>query len=227
MTVAAQKINLLRYESMAGSQKFAIWISCCLFLLILSACGPVVTPTYFIPPFIPKITPATAQSISFFTPAVMTLPPPATLPPAQTSAAPQATSGAETPPAASPPPTSLPTSSPTSACSDALVYLADLNYPDGSIVTPGQSVEKQWRVQNQGSCNWDGRYRLKLLGGFPALGAPSEMALYPARAGAQVTLAIQFTAPREAGVYRTSWQAYNPAGSPFGDAIYMEIVVQP
>jgi hypothetical protein len=223
MTVAAQKINSSGTHSMAGSPKFAVRISCCLFLLILGACGPVVTPTYFIPPSIPKITPATAQSISFFTPAVMTLPPPATLPPAT----PQATSGAETPPAASPPPPVPPSSSPTPACSDALAYLADLNFPDGSIVTPGQSVEKKWRVQNQGSCNWDGRYRLKLLGGFPALGAPSEIALYPARAGAQVTLALQFTAPREAGVYRTSWQAYNPAGSPFGDAIYMEIVVQP
>jgi hypothetical protein len=82
-------------------------------------------------------------------------------------------------------------------------------------------------VQNQGTCDWDSRYRLKLVNGFPALGAPEEMALFPARAGTQAILTIKFTAPQEPGSYHTYWQAYNPAGSPFGEAIYMVILVQP
>jgi hypothetical protein len=65
---------------------------------------------------------------------------------------------------------------------------------------------------------------LKFVGGLE-MGA-SEQALYPARAGTQVTLEITFTAPSEPGNYTTAWQAFGPQGEPFGDAIYMEIVVE-
>jgi hypothetical protein len=117
--------------------------------------------------------------------------------------------------------------SPTPACTPSLKYLQDLNYPDGSLVAPGQNVEKQWRVENNGSCNWDENYRLKLIDGFMPLGAASELALYPARAGSQATITINFVAPLDAGTYRTSWQAVDTQGTFFGDAIFMEIVVQP
>jgi hypothetical protein len=108
-----------------------------------------------------------------------------------------------------------------------LHYVEDINYPDGSIVNPGQSVIKQWRVENNGLCNWDGSYRLKLIEGYPPLGAGGEQALYPARAGIQAIITINFTAPQDAGTFRTAWQAVDPQGNPFGDAIYMEITVQP
>ena len=80
-------------------------------------------------------------------------------------------------------------------------------------------------MENNGSCNWDARYRLKLLDSFPPLGASGEQALYPAISGTQATLSIKFIAPLEAGTYRTAWQAYGPGGTAFGDAVYMEIVV--
>jgi len=127
----------------------------------------------------------------------------------------------------SPTPQTVVPASPTPACTASLKYLQDLNYPDGSLVSPGQSIEKQWSVENNGTCDWDSRYRLKLIDGFPPLGAAGELALYPAGAGFQATLTIDFTAPVDAGTYRTSWQAVDPQGSPFGDAIYMEIIVQP
>lgn len=80
-------------------------------------------------------------------------------------------------------------------------------------------------MENNGSCNWDARYRLKLIDGFPPLGASGEQALFPARGGTKVTLMINFTAPLEAGAYRTAWQAHGPGGTPFGEIVYMEIVV--
>lgn len=127
-------------------------------------------------------------------------------------------------------PTPVPTIEPPSptpkTCSDSLNYLADLNYPDRSLVSPGKVIEKQWRVENNGSCNWDGRYRLKLQKDSAPLGAAGEMALYPARAGTQATISINFSAPLEAGTYRTAWQAYNPEGLAFGDVVYMLIIVK-
>jgi hypothetical protein len=192
-------------------------MSYCAFLLFLTACGQTATPTFFIPPSSPKITPSPVISISFSTPTPLITHPTATSPAAT--------------PTQTPTPSSLPQSfesaSPTPPCTASLSYLQDINYPDGSLVTPGQTVEKQWRVENNGSCDWDERYRLKLINEFPALGASNEQALYPARAGFQATITINFIAPVEAGTYRTSWQAVDPQGNPFGDAIFMEIIVQP
>jgi hypothetical protein len=127
-------------------------------------------------------------------------------------------------PTFTPPPVPTSSPSPTPPCTDGLAFVDDLTIPDGTIVISGQNLEKQWLVQNNGSCNWDARYRLKFVGGLE-MGA-SEQALYPARAGMQATLRITFTAPLEPGGYTTAWQAFGPDGEPFGDAIYMEIIVQ-
>jgi hypothetical protein len=115
---------------------------------------------------------------------------------------------------------------PTPECTDSLYFLNDLTIPDNTIVAPGGSIDKQWLVQNNGTCNWDSRYRLRLINDNP-LGAPSEQALYPARSGTQATLRILFTAPADAGSYVSEWQAYDPNGIPFGDSFFIKIVVQP
>jgi len=120
---------------------------------------------------------------------------------------------------------SAPNPTPTSPCTDNLTYLQDLTIPDDTVLAPEAAIDKQWLVQNSGTCNWDERYRLRLLSG-DALGAPIEQALYPARAGAQVVLRLVFTAPSEPGTYRSAWQAYDPQGQAFGDPVFIEIVVQ-
>lgn len=130
--------------------------------------------------------------------------------------------------ASSPSPTSIPTlfvPTPTPPCTDSLTFVNDLTITDGTLVTAGQSIDKQWLVTNSGTCNWDSQYRLKLISGN-AMGAAIEQALYPARAGSQAVLRIMFTAPNDAGSYRSAWQAFNPAGQAFGDPIYVQIVVQ-
>ncbi|HEY3312984.1 MAG TPA: NBR1-Ig-like domain-containing protein [Anaerolineales bacterium] len=200
--------------------KYAIRLSYCVLLFLLAACSPATTPTPFIAPFTQKLTPTASVSSPVLAPtlAVTLQVPGAIATSTETLAAPtlEATLAA---------PTAETASTTPSACTDSLRYLQDLTYPDGSAVTPGQILEKQWRVENNGSCNWDGRYRLKLLDGYPALGAASEQALFPARAGAQSTLSIFFTAPAEPGTYRTAWQAFNPDGVGFGEVVYMEIIV--
>jgi hypothetical protein len=129
---------------------------------------------------------------------------------------------------ATPTPTGLPRElrpSPTPACTDILSFLEDVSIPDGTVFRPGESLDKRWRVENSGSCNWDDRYRLRLISG-PDLGAIPEQALYPARSGAQIELRIVFTSPAEPGTYRSAWQAHDPQGRPFGDPFYIEIVVE-
>jgi hypothetical protein len=112
----------------------------------------------------------------------------------------------------------------TQACTDNLTFLEDLSLPDGTVVKPGESLDKRWLVQNSGTCNWDERYRLKFNSGAE-LGAEIDQALYPARGGTQANLRIIFTAPTNAGSYQSAWQAYNPQGQAFGDIIYLQVEV--
>ena len=223
MTAPAEKNNLAMLRSLYRNQQYAIGSLYCVLFLLLAACSPSVTPTPFIAPHGPKNTPTTAPT---GTPTLPSTPTELVSPTA--SSTPQDTS---TPgPTVEPSETALPspTLSPTpKSCTDSLKFLADLSFPDDTVVTPGQVLTKQWRVLNDGTCDWDEFYRLKLVDGYPALGAASEMALYPARAGTKTDLSIVFSAPQEAGTYRTVWQASNPQDLPFGAAIYMQVIVRP
>jgi len=174
-----------------------------LLVLFLSGCGGTQIPaTLYLPPTrsLPTETP-TPIPVTIFTPAP-------DLPLTEAAAAP--TTFQDTP---------------QPICENDLSFVSDLTVPDGSIFEPGATIDKRWRVENSGTCNWDSRYRLRFILG-DAMGTTVEQLLFPARAGTQTEIAILFTAPDEPGVYRSEWQAYGADGAPFGDPIYMEVVVQ-
>jgi hypothetical protein len=109
-------------------------------------------------------------------------------------------------------------------CTDILIFVEDLTIPDGTLVQPGESLDKRWMVRNDGTCNWAEGYAIRLVSGL-AMGVTEVQALYPARSGSEAMIRMQFKAPGEAGRYITAWQAYNPNGERFGDPFFMEIVV--
>lgn len=167
--------------------------------LALAACGPATAPAYFVPPTsagLPSVPLPTVDSGGVVIPAAPT-------------------SGRL-------PTIAVPT--PTPPCTDGLTYNHDITIPDGTNFAPGQPIDKQWLVTNSGTCNWDARYRLKLVGGDPMAASPLQ-ALFPARAGTQATIRIVFTAPQQAGFYQSQWQAMNPDGVTFGDPFYIQIAV--
>jgi hypothetical protein len=165
-------------------------------LTFASACAPQITPT----PFRPPTKPVSTQILSTTTPV------PALYTPVPTSTA-----------------TVTATAGP---CTNSLKFIQDVTIPDETSISFGAAIDKQWLVDNNGTCNWDSTYRLKWIGGDP-LGAVQEQALYPAHAGTQATLHIIFTAPIVEGTFESAWQAYGPDGNAFGDPIYMKIVAVP
>lgn len=166
-----------------------------LVLISASACIPLPTATRFIPP--------TAQSL-LIEPALI-------INPTQNVVVIQTT----------PLPTIIPTINPAD-CINSLTFIDDLTIPDNTPIVYGATIDKQWLVQNSGTCHWNADYRLRHTGGA-VLGAPEELALYPARSGTQATIQITFTAPFTDGRYESAWQAFDPAGLAFGDPIYMRI----
>jgi hypothetical protein len=122
-------------------------------------------------------------------------------------------------------PTYLVPFTPPATCISGLTFINDVTIPDFSIVAAGTSLDKQWLVQNSGSCNWDSHYRVRLIAG-DGLGASPEQALFPARSGTQATLRMIFTAPMVPSQYLSEWQAFDPQGVPFGDTFFIKIIVQ-
>src|SRR6266496_496914 len=105
-----------------------------LILLFASACSPASTPTPFRPPTIqaPLIEPTLI------------------IHPTQEIVLIQST----------PLPTIFPTVNPEE-CSNNLTFIEDLTIPDNTFTTFGLVVDKQWQVENSGTCNWNSNYRLK------------------------------------------------------------------
>jgi len=169
-------------------------------IFLASACSPLPTATPFIPP---------TNQAPLIEPTLIFVPSPTPL-----------TQVLEIP---------LPTIIPTidqSGCVNNLTFLEDITIPDNSFVSFGSIIEKQWLIENSGTCHWNDKYMLRHTGGA-GLGAPEVIALYPAKSGSQVTIQIIFTAPFEEGVYESAWQAFDPNGFPFGDPIYMRIIATP
>jgi len=172
---------------------------CFLAVLLLGACGETGTES----PAIPEtIIPVLEQTDTPTATATVTIPPSDT-------------------PAPSPVPSDTPVPPP---CTPDLTFITDVTIQDNSVVAPGSVMDKQWSVQNSGTCDWDGTYRLRLISG-PDLGV-QDQALYPARAGTQAVIQMSLTAPLDAGWYTSTWQAMAPDGAGFGQVITISIVVQ-
>ena len=111
-------------------------------------------------------------------------------------------------------------------CANDAVFLTDVTVPDNSQLLPGAPIDKRWKVQNTGTCNWDSRYRLAFFEGSQ-MNAAGESAIYPAKTGAEAALQINMTAPDVPGDYTGRWLLRDPEGKPFGPVLFIKITVIP
>lgn len=119
---------------------------------------------------------------------------------------------------------------PVSRC-DAAQFLADVTYPDGSLVARSNTFVKIWRIKNTGTCSWTPSYALVFNGG-DALNGPSAVALAGnVKPGEYIEIPVTFTAPNKDGKYRGYWKLRNASGVLFGigaradTAIWVDIKV--
>ena len=114
----------------------------------------------------------------------------------------------------------------TIALCDSLEFVADVNVPDDTDMSPGQDFLKTWRIRNAGSCPWGEGYELVYAGYANEMSGQPQPLTQVVQPGQEVEVSVQFTAPEAIGEYLSAWQMSNPAGVTFEDIIFVRIVVQ-
>ena len=127
----------------------------------------------------------------------------------------------ETPsgPSATPTKTAYPTLASGLTSGDNSLFVADVNYPDGTAFTPGTQFTKTWLFTNNGSTTWTTKYKLVYVGGSVtdstntlSVNLPSEV-----KPGESLEISVNFTAPSTKGSYTTMWNLYSADGKFFGE----------
>lgn len=176
-----------------------------LLTLLVTACGPSETD--------PSIATAVAMTVA----AQNTQQARPTNTPVPTEAAPTST------PEATPTQAAPPTAPPASGSNGDPCLLANLvseTIPDGTIMQPGETYLKTWRLKNGGTCTWDASYKIvywsgDLMGGlyeypFPEVVGP----------GQEANVSIYLKAPENNGNYTGFWKIQSPWGGAFGVGQY-------
>jgi len=105
-----------------------------------------------------------------------------------------------------------------------LLLLRDETIPAGTVMKPGESFTKTWKVANNGTCNWALQYRLAFVGGNQMGGEASGLGkvIEPNK---WTQLSIGLTAPKQPGTYTGTWRLGDQAGKVFGSSLTVSIAV--
>ena len=104
---------------------------------------------------------------------------------------------------------------PSSRC-DAAQFLADVTYPDGSVIPRGSTFIKTWRIKNVGTCAWTTSYAVVFVSG-DSMNAPAAVPMPgTVQPGHYIEIPVQMTAPGTDGSYAGYWKLRNASGVVFG-----------
>lgn len=109
------------------------------------------------------------------------------------------------------------TATPAALCDQAAAgNPIDITIPDDSLISPGQSFIKTWKLVNIGTCTWTTLYSASFFYG-DRMGAPESVPLQATVLPAQsVEISVEMIAPLAAGAYQGNWKLSNPDGMLFG-----------
>lgn len=136
---------------------------------------------------------------------------PTSLPSTGPTPSPSPTPTAEQP---SPSPTGDSSSTSSSGCIDKAAFSADVTYPDGALVEPGQHFTKTWQIHNEGTCDWSG-YSLIYAGG-DAMNASMSTPIQDVKTDAYANISIDLVASTRGGPDTGYFEFKNASGQTFG-----------
>lgn len=108
---------------------------------------------------------------------------------------------------------------PVEFCTASAAFAGE-SHPDGTIVQPGTTFTKTWKIQNTGTCGWDSSWQLVFTGGDRMDGAFVYNFPQPAQPGQTVDVPVILRAPDQNGIYTGEWMFKSPWGKSFGVGQY-------
>jgi hypothetical protein len=91
----------------------------------------------------------------------------------------------------------------------------DVTVPDGTVVDPGETFTKTWRLKNAGTCSWTPSYAVVFSSGDSMSGPASQALTANVNPGQTIDISVNLKAPSTPGNYRGDWKLRNAAGVTF------------
>lgn len=109
-----------------------------------------------------------------------------------------------------------PATVPAAPCSDRAFFVDDVTIRDNTLVMPGDPFVKIWRLRNDGTCTWDATYAAGFIGGDRMDAASLVHLTTSVPPGSAIELAVDMTAPDQAGAYQGFWKLIGKNEKYFG-----------
>jgi hypothetical protein len=189
---------------------------------LVYACGPTapVEPTFSVSAI---HTFAAETVIAEFTQTALAVPP--TSAATATTAATATREGTEQPTATTAPTNNPFETTPTQVICDDAKWVEDVTVPDGTQMSPGQDFVKTWKIRNTGSCTWGTGY-VPIFAYAEKMGGIAEPLTGAVAPGEEVEISVRFKAPTNTGEFASTWRMANASNIPFGENVFVLIVVR-
>jgi len=113
----------------------------------------------------------------------------------------------------------------TTACIPDAELVKHVSIADGTVIEPGDRIDKVWKVKNTGTCPWGEGYFLVFYDGDP-MQAPKQQALPGTAPDKTTNIGVTMFAPFSPGTYTAVFRLKSPAGEYFGPELGVTIVIE-
>jgi hypothetical protein len=125
------------------------------------------------------------------------------------------------------------TEEPVSDCTPDSEFVDDITIPDGTLVEPGETITKTWRIRNDGTCTWTSAFVWEqvnyddtvLKASSRTMPMPTDIA-----PGDTYDISVQLTLPANAklgSLQVARFQMRSPGGGLFGTHPFASVFVSP
>ena len=122
------------------------------------------------------------------------------------------------------PPTATPNTGALAFGCNNSAFVRDVNYPNGTTVSPGEEFVKTWKVENTGSCDWQYNYGMAVIVDKDFDSSWNHLGRN-VKPGEWAEVSVIVNAPNNDGTYTGSWRMADAGGNPFGATLTLTIVV--
>ena len=113
----------------------------------------------------------------------------------------------------------------TTACTPDAELVKHVSIADGTVIEPGDRIDKVWKVKNTGTCAWEEGYLLVFYDG-DQMQAPNFLALPKTAPDKTTNIGVPMVAPFSPGTYTAVFRLRSPTGEYFGPELSANIVIE-